>query len=130
GRSEPQLGSATVRVALYTELSVLNLDDRTAQLRVTEGSVSVRVWRLDPDDVVEVDTPNGAVWMTQPGLYRVDVNQTGDATTVTVRRGQAEITTPDGETVLAREQQSLVFAGLQGTRPEYRRAMGIDAFED
>jgi hypothetical protein len=38
GRSELQLGSSVVRIAPNTALSVLNLDDRTAQLRLTEGT--------------------------------------------------------------------------------------------
>src|SRR5262249_5170812 len=129
-RTELQLGSAVVRVAPHTELSVLNLDDRTLQLRVTEGTVWARVRRLDRDDAVEIDTPNGAVSVMEPGTYRVDVNQTGDATGVTVRRGEAEITTADGATLTASEPQAIELVGLQGTRPEFRPAMAIDGFED
>src|SRR5215471_13081336 len=36
-RTELQLGASTVRLGPYTDLSVLNLDDRAAQLRVTQG---------------------------------------------------------------------------------------------
>ena len=38
-----------------------------------------------------VDAPNSAVTLVQPGLYRIDVNDAGDATTVTVRRGEADV---------------------------------------
>src|SRR5579862_7550071 len=40
-RTELQLGSAVVRIAPFTEFSVLNLDDDTAQLRITQGTVVV-----------------------------------------------------------------------------------------
>src|SRR5262249_38663644 len=95
-RTELQLGAATVRLGPYTDFSVLNLDDRAAQLRVTQGTVVVRVYDATPDDAVEIDTPNGAVALLQPGSYRVDVSERGDATTVTVRRGDADVTTSEG----------------------------------
>src|SRR5260221_6459709 len=70
GRAELELGSIFVRVAPSTEFSVLNLDDRLAQLRVTQGSAIVPVRDLT-DQGVAIDTPNGAVTIDQPGLYRV-----------------------------------------------------------
>src|ERR1700733_3988915 len=85
-RTELELGALTVRVAPSTEVSVLNLDDIIAQFRLTEGALSVRVRAVIAGDIIEVDTPNGAVTLDTPGLYRIDVNGTGDSTTVTVRR--------------------------------------------
>ena len=77
GRTELQLGSTVVRIAPLTEFSVLNLDNDTAQLRVTQGAVSVRLRSLADRDVLEIDTPNGAVSLLRAGLYRVDVNEAG-----------------------------------------------------
>ena len=48
-------------IAPLTEFSLLNLDDHTAQLRVTQGAVSIRVRTLNDRDLLEIDTPNGAV---------------------------------------------------------------------
>lgn len=42
-RAELQLGSAAMRLASRTGLSVLNLDDSTTQIRLTEGSLHVRL---------------------------------------------------------------------------------------
>jgi hypothetical protein len=67
-RTELQLGSTVVRIAPLTAFSLLNLDDHTAQLRVTQGAVSVRVRSLNDRDVFEIDTPNGAVSVLRPGL--------------------------------------------------------------
>jgi ferric-dicitrate binding protein FerR (iron transport regulator) len=113
-RTELEVGSAVLRVAPYTELSVLNLDDHTLQLRLTEGTVWARVRRLDRDEVVEIDTPNSAVSVTEPGVYRIDVSQAGDATVVTVRRGETQITTGDGATLSARERESLESSDFKG----------------
>ncbi len=55
-----------------TSLSVLNLDVRIAQFQVIQGSLHVRVHRLESDPVFEVVTPNLAFSLRQPGEYRID----------------------------------------------------------
>jgi len=87
-RAELELGSTFVRIAPSTEFSVLNLDDRIAQLRITQGVATLRVRDL-ADEGVEIDTPNGAVTINQPGFYRIDVDDSGGRTTVTARSGRA-----------------------------------------
>src|SRR5712675_1743290 len=70
-RAELQLGSAVIRLSENTGVSFLNLDDRTVQLQLSSGSVNVRVRRLDRDDDIEIDTPNLAFTVQQPGSYRL-----------------------------------------------------------
>lgn len=90
--AELHTGSTGIRLASETALEFLNLDDRTAQFRVAQGAVIVRVRELEPDGTCEIDTPNAAVSLLRPGAYRVDVDPSGNSTTVTVRAGEAEIT--------------------------------------
>jgi hypothetical protein len=133
-RSELQLGSSVVRIAPFTELSVLNLDDQTAQLRLTQGTLSVRIRSLSDSEVFEIDTPNGAVSLLQPGLYRVDVNEAGDSIRVTVRQGEAEVTagsaSAPGSAFSVRGGQSALLAGIDVPQSEVRAAVAIDEFED
>ncbi len=91
-RAEISLGSTVIRLNQWTDFGLLALDDRTAQIDLSEGSLDVRVRRLDDRDVFEIDTPNGAVTLERPGTYRVDVDSSGDTTVVTVRGGAAEVT--------------------------------------
>src|SRR5450759_344965 len=46
-RAELSLGSAVIDLNSNTGVSILNLDDRTAQIQLSAGSVSVRVRHLD-----------------------------------------------------------------------------------
>ena len=71
-RAEIQVGGAMIRMNAGTGVSVLNLDDRIAQLQLTQGTLNVRVRRLEPNQVFEVDTPNLAFTLRQPGEYRID----------------------------------------------------------
>lgn len=90
-RAEIQVGGATIRMSADTGVSILNLDDRTIQLQLTEGTLNVRVRRLEPGQVFEVDTPNLAFVLRRPGEYRIDVDPDADATTIVVRAGQGNV---------------------------------------
>ncbi len=89
-RAELHAGSAVIRMDGGTEVSFLNLDDQALQLAVAQGSVNVRLWRLDPGETVEVDTPNAAVTLLQQGSYTISVDGE-ESTTVAVRGGEAEV---------------------------------------
>ena len=91
-RAEMSIGTAYIRLGDETGFSFLNLDDRTTQIRVTEGVINLRVKRLDQDEIVEVDTPNLAFNVSQPGFYTVEVNENGDATIISVRDGAGDVT--------------------------------------
>ena len=109
-RAEMHLGSATIRMDEATGLSFLNLDDNGVQLQLTEGIVNIRVRRLDRDDYFEVDTPNQAFSILQPGVYRVEVNEDGNSTLVTVHSGAGEVT-GGGRTFNIRAGESGDFSG-------------------
>ncbi len=59
-----------------TAASVLNLNDNATQVKLTQGTLQVRVRALPPDQSVEVDTPNLAFVPREPGDYRLDVRPT------------------------------------------------------
>ena len=90
--SELNTGSATIRLGSNTGFSFLNLTDNMAQIQLTEGTLNIRIRRLDDDETFEVDTPNLAFTLLRPGNYKINVNEAGDATVVLVRSGEGEIT--------------------------------------
>ena len=89
-RAEVQLGSAAIRLGSKTGFSFLNLDDHTVQIQLSAGTLSMNVRHLDRDEIFEVDTPNQAFSILQPGHYRLYADEDGNTTTVTVRDGQGE----------------------------------------
>ncbi len=90
-RAELQIGSTIFRLGAATSVTLLNLDDRVAQLQVSQGAVNVRVRRLPARAVVEVDTPNLAYSIQRVGNYRIDVDAQNDATSVVTHNGQGEV---------------------------------------
>jgi len=110
-RAELNIGSAAIRLSSNTGFSFLNLDDRTAQIRITEGTLNVRVRRLENDETLEIDTPNLAFSVLRPGNYKVDVNEAGDTTVVVVRDGQGEVT-GGGSAYTIHSRETGTFAGI------------------
>jgi hypothetical protein len=90
-RAELQAGQASIHVSSMTALSFLNLDDQTIQMRLAEGTINFRVREMRQGDVYEVDAPNLAFTVTQAGAFRVEVNENGDGTRVTVIRGEGQV---------------------------------------
>ncbi|MGC2194884.1 MAG: FecR domain-containing protein, partial [Terriglobales bacterium] len=91
-RAELHVGSLAIRMNSETSLTFLDLDDRTTQLRLSVGSLILRVRHLDDGDLLEVDTPNVAFTVQRTGEYRIDVNQDGTQTITTVWQGRGEAT--------------------------------------
>jgi hypothetical protein len=109
-RAELDLGGAVVRLGPDTGFSFLNLDDSAAQMQVSSGTVVVHVRELLEGQSYEVDTPNVALLLDQPGQYRIDVNEAGDTTAVRVSDGQAEAS-GGGQTVPIANQEMMTFFG-------------------
>ncbi len=89
GRAEVHAGTTTVRLGGGTAASILNLDDDTTQVKLTQGSLQLRVRALPQGQQVEVDTPNLAFVPNEPGDYRIDVSPDGSTTLVSMRHGSA-----------------------------------------
>ncbi len=119
-RAELNIGSATIRLSSNTGFSFLNLDDRTAQIRITEGTLNVRVRRLENDETFEIDTPNLAFSVLRPGNYKIDVNEAGDTTVVLVRDGQGEVT-GGGSAYTLHSRETGTFAGIDQLDADIQR---------
>ena len=128
GRAEIQLGGAAVRMNENTSVSVVNLDDRITQLQLAQGTLHVRVRRLGPNQVVEVDTPNLAFTLRQPGEYRISVDPQGTATDVIVRKGKGEAY-GTGVAYAIDASQPYRFSGTGLRDYQYLNPAPLDAFD-
>jgi hypothetical protein len=90
-RMELEAGEASIHLGGMTALSFLNLDDNATQMRLAEGRINFRVREMREGDLYEVDTPNLAFTVRQAGAFRIDVNENGDTTNITVIRGEGEV---------------------------------------
>ena len=128
GRAEIQVGGAMIRMNAGTGVSVINLDDRITQLQLTQGVLNVRVRRLGPEQAFEIDTPNLAFTIRQPGEFRIEVDPDGDATTIYVRRGRGEVY-GEGASYVIDSRQPYRFTGTNLSEYRYVDQLRADEFD-
>ena len=127
-RAELRVDAYAIRLGQMTGFSFLNLDDRTVQVRLTEGTVNLHVRRLEQDQTLEIDTPNIAFNVLRPGSYRISVNENGDSTIVNVRDGQGEVT-GGGSAYPIHAGQSATFEGTDELSADVGGYPGDDDFD-
>ena len=113
-RAELQAGQASIHLGSMTALSFLNLDQNIIQMRLPEGKVNFRVREIRQGETYEIDTPNMAFTVKEAGAFRVDVNENGDFTGVTVIRGSGDIAASGQVTAVSAGQHADV-TGVDGS---------------
>lgn len=127
-RAEVQFDSANlVRVGANAEIRLAELAANRYRLQVAHGTVTFRVLR-ESHSQVEIDTPTVAVKPSHIGVYRIYVQGDGQ-TEITVRLGDAEVSTPRGTEQLHAGQTML--ARGNPADPEFRvvPAIALDEWD-
>ena len=130
-RGEVHIGSTAIRLSSETGISFLTLDDRTTQLQLAQGTIEVHLRNRPSADAFEVDTPNLAFTITQPGEYRIQTDPNGSSTIIVVREGAGEVTGGGGGDSWDLEAgQEYRFNGTDQIFYDAYAAPGFDDFED
>ena len=127
-RAEVQLGSAVIRLAPLTTFSFLNLDDDTVQMQLSSGAINVTVRWLGNEEDFEVDTPNQAFNVFQPGHYRVEASADGNYTIISVRAGDGAAT-GGGQTFTLRGGQRATLSGTDSLYADVEPIYDPDEFD-
>ncbi len=117
-RVELQLDYANIlRLAEHTQANITNLTTSQIQIQVGHGMANYTVLR-NSDANAEIDTPNVSIRTERrEASFRILVTA-DDHTEVLVRRGEIEITTPQGGTRVG-ENQFITIKG-NGDQTQYR----------
>jgi hypothetical protein len=117
-RAEVQLDFANIlRLDSNTSVKIAALDNNRIQVQVAQGLANFDVIYQD-NAKSEIDTPNVAVHPLGNGSYRIQVDSPNQ-TMVTIRQGEADVSTPQGSTRV--ESGQLIT--IQGANnPQYRTA--------
>jgi hypothetical protein len=91
-RGEVHIGASSIRLSNETGISFLNLDDRTIQIQLAQGTIQIHYRHQVPGDAFEIDTANIAFTLTKRGEYRISTDPDGYSTIITVREGEGQVT--------------------------------------
>ncbi len=130
GRAVVQIGSSTVRVGAYSDMTVARLDDDKIRLRFDHGQMAVRVRSTDILGELAIETEEG-VWVPHhPGHFLFD-RVPGQVLAAQAWSGDMLLEAPDSSLPLAGGQRAEVWreGSLQSTH--YRMvAIPTDRFSD
>ena len=126
-RTEVQLDFANVmRMDQNAQVKIAALVQGRIQIQVANGVIDYTVFKGSEANV-EIDTPNMAVIPQGPGVYRIQID--GEAQTeVTVRKGAAQVSTPQGSTNVEAGQVIYV-RGAENPEYQIANARPMDEFD-
>src|SRR5271155_128606 len=128
-RGEIHIGATSIRLSSDTGISFLNLDDRTVQLQLVQGTIEVHLRRLEPGNAFEIDTPNLAFTLAVSGEYRIQADPDGNSTAIIVREGSGQVTGA-GESYDLTAGHQYIFNGTDQLSFDAQAAPEFDDFED
>ena len=128
GRAEIDFGAGQLRIAGNSNVHVSRLDEHEMSFFVAQGRAIVALRTLDQGDSARIDTPNTQVELLRPGLYRIDVSDDRQETTLIVREGEANVAVAGGyQQVLPGQTARL--AGTTDVVADVRNGSGLDGFD-
>lgn len=94
-RAEVRIGSTAVRLEEGTELEFAQLDDQSIRLRLTKGTVAVRMKNSQRAADFELKTPQGRLLLLEAGRYRIESDLVDDTTSAAAFQGSARFEGPN-----------------------------------
>lgn len=128
-RAELNLGTGVFRMGAESSLTLTNVNENSVQVSLHQGTVNLHLRHLFEGETYEIDSPNQAFTITKTGDYRFDVDPNGDATVVTVWRGEGEAT-GDGPAVRVKAHTQARFTNGTSLTVHLNGAPDPDSFDE
>jgi hypothetical protein len=90
-QAELRIGPDRVALAGPGELGIVRLDGEVLQIAVIQGRIGVHLDDPGAAKTVEIDLPQGGVWLTAPGEYDIAAGDAETPARVAVIEGRAEL---------------------------------------
>ncbi len=89
-RGEIRIGANAIQLANGSEIEIASLRDGVTQILLSRGRIGLRLRKAGENETVEVDIPQGGVWLQAPGTYDIDAGAGEGALRVAVFDGTAQ----------------------------------------
>ena len=128
-RAEVQLDYSNIlRLGNRTQANITTLSRTQIQIQVGEGIVNYTVFK-DSEPEPEIDTPNVSIHpYRKDGSFRIETFS-NDETRITVRNGEADVTTPQGNVLVKKGQMITVQGTGDGAQYQLSEAPGKDDWD-
>ena len=125
-RSEIGIGANTIDLSGGSEIEIASLRDETAQIVVSRGRIGLHLRQTGEKETVEIDVPQGGVWLLAPGRYDIEAGEGERPLRITVFEGMAQFAGPSGDGRIEEGQAAV----LTGPEPAAAAAIEPAAADD
>ncbi|MBO0736397.1 MAG: hypothetical protein J2P48_07490 [Alphaproteobacteria bacterium] len=96
-RAGIEIGANTLDLANGTEIKVAALRDRFTQIALSRGRVYLHLRQFADGESVEIDLPQGGVWLLARGVYDIDAGSGDQPPRISVFQGKAQFAGAAGD---------------------------------
>ncbi len=96
-RGEIRIGANTIDLSNGSEIEIASLRDGVTQILLSRGRLGFRVRQAGENETVEIDVPQGDIWLLAPGTYDIDAGEGDRPLRVAVFDGKAHFAGTGGD---------------------------------
>jgi hypothetical protein len=89
-RGAIEIGADSIDLSDATLVEIAGLDDRATNVLLRQGQIGLALSRRGGDEV-EIDLPQGGVWLQEPGEYEIEAGGPGEPARIAVFAGGARL---------------------------------------
>ncbi len=112
-RGEIRIGASTINLSKDSEIEIASLRDGVTQILLSRGRIGLHLRQAGGDETVEIDIPQGGVWLLVPGQYDIEARNGEGSLRVTVFDGTAHFAGASGDDRHIEEGQTAVLTGSE-----------------
>jgi hypothetical protein len=125
-RGEIRIGANTIDLFDSSEIEIASLRDGVTQIVLSRGRIGLHLRRGGQKETVEVDIPQGSVWLLAPGMYDIEAGAGEGTLRVAVFDGTAQFAGVGGDTRIEKGQVAI----LTGSEAADAASIGPAAADD
>jgi hypothetical protein len=96
-RGEIRVGANPIGLSNDTEIEIASLRDGVTQIQLSRGRIGVHLRRAGERETVEIDIPQGGVWLRAPGTYDIEAGDGEGPLRIAVFDGTAQYAGASGD---------------------------------
>jgi len=96
-RGELRIGANTIDLSNSSEIEIASLRDGITQIHLSRGRIGLHLRQAGENETVEIDIPQGSVWLLAPGTYDVEAGDEERPLRVAAFDGTAQFAGPSDD---------------------------------
>jgi hypothetical protein len=96
-RGEIRIGANTIDLSNGSEIEIASLRDGVTQILLSRGRIGFHARQTGENETVEIDVPQGDIWLLSPGKYDIDAGEGDRPLRVAVFDGMAHFAGAGGD---------------------------------